>query len=77
VDDGIFASPSNFAILQVIVELQYIGFVIEDQGQITDYLGVNVEHLFMRCKFIKEITWNNNSSSFNKDSSSQLIIPCI
>jgi hypothetical protein len=45
VDDGIFASPSNSAILQVITELQDIGFVIEDQGQITDYLGVNVEHL--------------------------------
>jgi hypothetical protein len=27
------------------VQLQDIGFVIEDQGHITDYLGVNVEYL--------------------------------
>jgi histone deacetylase 1/2 len=44
VDDGIFASPSQKAIDQAIKELKQ-RFDMEDQGSITDYLGVNVEHL--------------------------------
>ena len=44
VDDGIFASPDNKAIDKAINELKQ-RFDIEDQGDITDYLGVNVERL--------------------------------
>ena len=44
VDDGIFASPDNKAIDKAISELKE-RFDIEDQGDITDYLGVNVERL--------------------------------
>ena len=44
VDDGIFASPDNKAIDLAILELKQ-HFDLEDQGDITDYLGVNVEYL--------------------------------
>jgi hypothetical protein len=44
VDDGIFASPSQKAIDQAIKELKQ-RFDMEDQGSITNYLGVNVQHL--------------------------------
>jgi hypothetical protein len=47
VDDGIFASPSQKAIDQAIKELKE-QFDMEDQGSITDYLGVNIEHLSNR-----------------------------
>jgi hypothetical protein len=44
VDDGIFASPSEAAIQEAIEQLKQT-FDIEDQGSITDYIGVNVERL--------------------------------
>jgi hypothetical protein len=44
VDDGIFASPDNKAIDKAIKELAQ-RYDIEDQGNITDYLGVNVDQL--------------------------------
>ena len=44
VDDGIFASPDKQAIDKAISELKE-HCDIEDQGDITDYLGVNVERL--------------------------------
>ena len=42
VDDGIFLSPSKKAIDQCIQELKDADFDIEDQGDICDYLGVQV-----------------------------------
>ena len=45
VDDGIFASPDASEVDKAIKELREIGFDIEDQGSLTDYLGVNVERL--------------------------------
>jgi hypothetical protein len=44
VDDGIFASPEKKEIDKAIREMKAL-FDIDDQGDITDYLGVNVEHL--------------------------------
>jgi hypothetical protein len=44
INDSIFASPSQRAIDQAIKELKE-QFDVEDQGSITDYLGVNLEHL--------------------------------
>jgi hypothetical protein len=44
VDDGIFASPDKKEVDKAIHEMQQ-HFDMEDQGDITDYLGVNVEKL--------------------------------
>jgi hypothetical protein len=44
VDDGIFASPDKQAVDKAISEMQE-HFDMDDQGDITDYLGVNVEKL--------------------------------
>ena len=43
VDDGIFASPDDSAIDKAIQDITRAEFDIEDQGSITDYLGVNVD----------------------------------
>ena len=42
VDDGIIAGPSVQAIDQIISDLQTI-FKVSDEGDLTDYLGVNIE----------------------------------
>ena len=42
VDDGIFTSPSSNNIDQAIIDLSKQGLDMEDQGDIKDYLGVNV-----------------------------------
>ena len=42
VDDGIFASPSDDEITKAIADLRSLQCDIEDQGDIEDYLGVNV-----------------------------------
>ena len=42
VDDGIIAGSSQEAIDQVIADLQTI-FKVSDEGDLTDYLGVNIE----------------------------------
>jgi hypothetical protein len=42
VDDGITAGPSKEAINQVITDLQTL-FKVSDKGDLTDYLGVNIE----------------------------------
>jgi hypothetical protein len=42
VDDGIFISPDQEGIDKAIKDLQNRKFDMEDQGQLTDYLGVNV-----------------------------------
>ena len=45
-DDGVFFSPQKASIDQAIKDLQEVGhFMIEDQGDICDYLGVKIEHL--------------------------------
>ena len=43
-DDGIFESPSNTSIDQAITEIG-IKFDIENQGNLNDYTGVNIESL--------------------------------
>jgi hypothetical protein len=43
VDDGIFSSPDASAIDKAIQGIKNLGLNIEDQGDIKDYLGVNVE----------------------------------
>jgi hypothetical protein len=45
VDDGIFASPDSEAINKAIEEIKELGLDIDDQGDIEDYLGVNVERV--------------------------------
>eukprot|EP00978_Attheya_sp_CCMP212_P023502 scaffold72215_cov47-Attheya_sp.AAC.2 len=45
VDDGIFASPDSEAINKAIEEIKALGLDIDDQGDIEDYLGVNVERV--------------------------------
>ena len=45
VDDGIFLGPNSNDIDKAIAELKAEGFDIEDQGDIADYLGVNVERV--------------------------------
>jgi hypothetical protein len=42
VDDGIIAGPSKEDIDQIIVDLQTL-FKVSDEGDLTDYLGVNIE----------------------------------
>jgi hypothetical protein len=42
VDDGIIAGPSENGIKQVISDLQAT-FDISNKGNLTDYLGVNIE----------------------------------
>ena len=42
VDDGIIAGPNKEDVDQVIVDLQTL-FKVSDEGELTDYLGVNVE----------------------------------
>ena len=42
VDDGIVAGPSKEAVDQIIFDLQTL-FKVSDEGDLTDYLGVNVE----------------------------------
>jgi hypothetical protein len=42
VDDGIIPGPSKEAIDQVIKDLQTL-FKVSDEGDLTDYLGVNIE----------------------------------
>ena len=44
-DDGILCSPSNEAIDKVIEDINDAGFDIEDQGDLADYLGVNIERM--------------------------------
>ena len=44
VDDGIIAGPSVEAIDQIILDLQTL-FKVSDEGDLTDYLGVNIETL--------------------------------
>ena len=43
VDDGIFAAPTSQSIDKAIQDLKDEGFDIEDQGDLSDYLGVNIE----------------------------------
>jgi hypothetical protein len=43
VDDGIFSSPDASAIDEAIQDIKKLGLDMEDQGDIEDYLGVNVE----------------------------------
>ena len=43
VDDGIFASPNDEDINQAINDLRSIHCDIEDQGELSDYLGVNIK----------------------------------
>jgi histone deacetylase 1/2 len=45
VDDGLFFSPDKTAIDQAFADLVAAKFDIEDQGDISDYLGVKVTHL--------------------------------
>ena len=45
VDDGIFVSPNNQHITDAIQELKHQKLDIEDQGDLNDYLGVNVTTL--------------------------------
>eukprot|EP00978_Attheya_sp_CCMP212_P037949 scaffold183254_cov63-Attheya_sp.AAC.3 len=45
VDDGIFTSPDSEAINKAIEEIKELGLDIDDQGDIEDYLGVNVERV--------------------------------
>ena len=45
VDDGIFVSPNNKHITDAIQELKHQKLDIEDQGDLNDYLGVNVTTL--------------------------------
>ena len=43
VDDRIFSSPDASAIDEVIQDIKGLGLDMEGQGNIEDYLGVNVE----------------------------------
>jgi hypothetical protein len=45
VDDGIFSSPDASAIDEAIQDIKKLGLDMEDQGDIEDYLGVNVERV--------------------------------
>jgi uncharacterized protein (DUF849 family) len=45
VDDGILASKNKEEIEQAIKDIQSTGCEINDQGDLHDYLGVNVEEL--------------------------------
>jgi histone deacetylase 1/2 len=45
VDDGIFVSPKASDIDTAIADLQAAKYNLEDQGKITDYLGINFEYL--------------------------------
>jgi hypothetical protein len=42
VDDGIIAGPSKKEINKIIQDLQTL-FKVSDEGDLTDYLGVNIE----------------------------------
>ena len=45
VDDGIFIGDTNNQILVIMAQLQGLGLKIEDQGHLTDYVGVNINKL--------------------------------
>ena len=75
VDDGIFISPDQEGINKAIMDLQSRNFDIEDQGQLTDYLGVNVEQLsdgrikLSQPHLIDEIICDMNLSPRSSDKS--------
>lgn len=43
VDDGILCAPTDPEINEAINDLQQEGYEIDDQGELADYLGVNIE----------------------------------
>ncbi len=45
VDDGVFASPDDKVTDKAISDIRGAGFDTEDQGDLKDYLGVNIEKL--------------------------------
>ena len=55
VDDGILASKNKDEIDHTITDIQLTGYEIEDQGDLNDYLGVNVEKLPDRCIKISQL----------------------
>lgn len=45
VDDGIFFSPDDSAINKAIKDLSEAGFDVDDQGDVSDYVGVHIDQL--------------------------------